>query len=832
MDLDQYQKAWKADSEQMHVTIDSDQITQEVQSSQQNFQSTILWRDVREAGTSLVLIPIWIVMGITMALPWTWYLTIAALIFIVGFILVDRRRYPQRPSEAGETLLYYVKESLTQVEHQIWLLRNVFWWYLLPLGTSIMVFFAHVAWQSSSVWWEFVVFVGFLGLFLLVIYAGVYWMNQRAVRDQLQPRRQDLLRLIANLEADDSPESSAGTIDLVSALSNPLGNPGLSYTWESWAENWNLIVPSWRIAALIIAPTLIGAYCGLRYPLPEMGPVFFQSVVAAVIPFEIVFFSVWLWSSRQKVRSASANHGRTASSNIVAEDAVAETRRRLPRAPAIVILVLTLALGTLAVLAVLSFLSFGGALTPLDTSREPVEPDFGVVSELGEEEIATIDHWLQEQFELAQYPSLTVAIVRNGEIAHEAAFGFENIESGKEATLQTQYHVASVTKAFTASLAAMLHEQGVVDLDQPVLKYLPKAVSISTTPELGAAITLRQLASHTSGLPRGVPGRVQSAEGWYALEPQRLYNHLKRVKLESDPGADELYSNLGFGLLGHALECATEKSLDGLLQEMLAGPLSLERTAIQMDDTLHPATGYDASGWHWETTHSYRERLAGSGGLVTSVEDLAKFLIAQMEPDVLTRETLEQLHSRTTLSSGILCRTGLGWTIRFNPFLGSIPEKNGGRSNCSAWIGCVPEQRVGVVVVTNCGGPKVERIGRWLLERSVPGAYRPVAKYGHARVAPFSGIRWENDQPIVDVGGRWASLHSIDGIPIERIMEFARQEFGEKAHKRFAEDLVELLAKMGHDLDWEVTLELETEPGLVEKLLVKMTEGNRNLVRQ
>ena len=274
----------------------------------------------------------------------------------------------------------------------------------------------------------------------------------------------------------------------------------------------------------------------------------------------------------------------------------------------------------------------------------------------------------------------------------------------------------------------MLHEQGVVDLDEPVAKYLPEGVAISSTLKVGATITLRQLASHTSGLPRGVPGRVQSVEGWYALEPQRLYDHLAKVRLESEPGTKQLYSNLGFGLLGHALELAAHKPLDQLVKEMICEPLKLERTAIQADDTVHPATGYDDSGRQREKTASFLERLAGSGGLVASVEDLAKFVSAQMKPGVFTKKMLEDLHTRSSRSDGILVETGLGWTIDFSKSLGRYPEKNGGRSNCSAWIGFSPEHGVGVVVVTNCGGPEVDPIGRWLLERSVPGAYKHVQK--------------------------------------------------------------------------------------------------------
>ena len=353
-------------------------------------------------------------------------------------------------------------------------------------------------------------------------------------------------------------------------------------------------------------------------------------------------------------------------------------------------------------------------------------PGFNDVSGFNDDDIARVDAWLQEQVTLAQYPSLSVAVVRDGKIVYQRAFGFEDMKARRKATPETSYHVASVTKAFTASLAVMLHARGVVDLDQPVMKYLPKDVSISTTPKVGATITLRQLASHTSGLPRGVPGAVQSVDGRYQLEPKRLYDHLAGVKLESDPGTDELYSNLGFGLLGHALECAAGKPFDQLLQEMVCDPLQLERTGIHVNDKLRLATGYSSSSPRREREHSFRERFASSGGLIASAPDLAQFLAAQMKPGFFSSEMLEQLHTPTKLANGSMSRHTPGWSVRSNEFVGRILEKNGGRNNCSAWIGFSPDYRVGVAVLTNCGEPSVDPIGRWLLERSVPGGRRPV----------------------------------------------------------------------------------------------------------
>jgi CubicO group peptidase (beta-lactamase class C family) len=193
-------------------------------------------------------------------------------------------------------------------------------------------------------------------------------------------------------------------------------------------------------------------------------------------------------------------------------------------------------------------------------------------------------------------------------------------------------------------------------------------------------------------------------------------------------------------LLGHALERAAGKPFDRLLQEMVCEPLKLKRTAIQGDERLRPATGYDRRSSH-PLSHSVRERLAASGGLVASVEDLTKFLAAQMKPGVFSSEMLKQLHTESSLSNGSRAGTALGWSIESNEHIGRILEKNGGRSNCSAWIGFSPEHKVGVAVVTNCGGPAIDPIGEWLLERAVPGAGKPVTKSGNAKADSPTGVR-------------------------------------------------------------------------------------------
>lgn len=200
MDPDKFQQAWRAQESHSRITVDAGLLLQEVQHSQSNFRAMILRRDCVEIGIALVMLPLWFYLGFWLALPWTWYLTVPALLWVGGFLLVDRLRHRDDRALPGEPLLQSVHQSLAQVEHQIHLLRNVFWWYLLPFLLPMLAFFFQVAWHSSQNWWQCALGFALPASFVGALYYGVYWLNQQAVHRQLEPRRRQLLALIASLE--------------------------------------------------------------------------------------------------------------------------------------------------------------------------------------------------------------------------------------------------------------------------------------------------------------------------------------------------------------------------------------------------------------------------------------------------------------------------------------------------------------------------------------------------------------------------------------------------------------------------------------------------------
>lgn len=213
---DEFQQAWQAHSAQTRVIIDADLLREEVQRDQRQFNTMISYRDFGEVGVAVIMIPVWFVMGFMLDLPWTWYLSVPVFLWIAGFMLLYRKRHQPESEQTTEPLLQQcVQRSLAEVEQQIWLLRNIFWWYLLPPTLSITAFFAQVSWQSRGGGWLYaLIFFVLLEGFLLAVYGSVYLMNKRVVRTQLIPRQEELQKLRASLEQETTDEGINGQIAL------------------------------------------------------------------------------------------------------------------------------------------------------------------------------------------------------------------------------------------------------------------------------------------------------------------------------------------------------------------------------------------------------------------------------------------------------------------------------------------------------------------------------------------------------------------------------------------------------------------------------------------
>ena len=283
----------------------------------------------------------------------------------------------------------------------------------------------------------------------------------------------------------------------------------------------------------------------------------------------------------------------------------------------------------------------------------------------------------------------------------------------------TIFEIGSMTKVFTSLLLADAIGRGEVALTDPVAKFLPASVKV---PERGGRlITLQDLATHTSGLPRlptnFAPKDPSNPYADYSVE--QMYQFLSGYQLTRDIGSQYEYSNLAVGLLGHALTRRAGLDYEALVRARITAPLGMPHTAVTLSSDMRArlAQGHNpaldpVANWDLPT-------LAGAGALRSSANDMLTFLAAAMdERSPLARAFATMLATRRPASAGM--EVALGWHILKTPD-GEIIWHNGGTGGYRTWMGYEPRSRVGVVVLTNAGTPAgPDDIGRHLLAPSLP----------------------------------------------------------------------------------------------------------------
>jgi len=280
---------------------------------------------------------------------------------------------------------------------------------------------------------------------------------------------------------------------------------------------------------------------------------------------------------------------------------------------------------------------------------------------------------------------------------------------------QTLFEIGSVTKAFTSLLLADMVRRGEVRLDEPVVKLLPAG---SVVPERnGKAITLIDLATHTSGLPRLADNMPMAdpLNPYADYGPDLLDAFLRRYTLTRDIGATYEYSNLGAGLLGWALAQRAGGDYETVLRKRVLAPLGMSSTAIKLSPPLEarfsPGHTADLSITpHWDLT-----TLAGAGGLRSSADDLLKLLAAELGyvETPLRGAMVDQLDPRRPVGGDV--QVALGWHVATTP-KGEIVSHGGGTMGFLTFVGFDRTSGLGVVVLSNAsGGMGVEDLGLHLL---------------------------------------------------------------------------------------------------------------------
>jgi D-alanyl-D-alanine carboxypeptidase len=214
-------------------------------------------------------------------------------------------------------------------------------------------------------------------------------------------------------------------------------------------------------------------------------------------------------------------------------------------------------------------------------------------------------------------PSVSVAVMRDGKMLMEGAWGRADVERNLDASTSTVYPIGSVSKEFTAALVLKLVDRGRVSLTEPIGKYLQ-----GLNPEFSGA-TIEQLLSHTSGVPRDVRNPDTRFE---SMSADALIQMTAGAKLATPPGTAYAYSNTGYTLLGALVEKVYGKPYGAALHDEIAAPLGLATLTRCGDPKPREATGYMLSaGKLGPPPGMHHSQLLGAGGICTTAADLVKW---------------------------------------------------------------------------------------------------------------------------------------------------------------------------------------------------------------
>ncbi len=316
--------------------------------------------------------------------------------------------------------------------------------------------------------------------------------------------------------------------------------------------------------------------------------------------------------------------------------------------------------------------------------------------------IQALSQWLGQRQQDSGVIGVSAALVVDGKVVWKQGFGYADRNADVAMTPDTQVGIGSVTKTFTALATMQLQEQGLVDIDQPLSRYLPE-FRIRTHGEDRDQVTLKRLITHSSGVPTDVFLDMEGSQARYT----DVVTLLNRTALAHSPGTVGLYSNAGYNLLGHALSRTSGIDYPDYLKQRVFTPLGMTNTGFAADTQGRVRSkAYGPDGI--EAT-AFELRDIASGGIYSSAEDLAKYAVALMEA---YHGESSQLISRSAVRSMFTLRTdipidtnkkGLGWFLFRNDNRFAAYHA-GSTFYSNAAVLLLPEQKTAAIILANTVG--------------------------------------------------------------------------------------------------------------------------------
>lgn len=331
-----------------------------------------------------------------------------------------------------------------------------------------------------------------------------------------------------------------------------------------------------------------------------------------------------------------------------------------------------------------------------------------------------IEKLVAQEMSRQNMPGISIAVAVGGELVWSAGYGFADLENFVPAKPLTMYRLASVSKPITAVAVLQLSENGKIDLDQPVRRYVP------SFPAKPWTITVRQLLGHLGGIRHYESNEEVNNTHHYPdmLTPLKLFQN---DPLVAEPGTRYNYSSYGYVLLGAALEAAAGQRYMEYLRSRIFAPAGMERLRQDHAFALIPnrARGYvlNSSGQLQNCSLADTSNKVAGGGLIGNVEDLVRFASAVRAGRLLKHGSVEAMFTPQRLPEGKHSLYGLGWNVMTLDNR-KLVSHTGGQQGTSTILAMLPREGAVVALMTNLEKAQLRdlssRVLRQLLDLPAP----------------------------------------------------------------------------------------------------------------
>ena len=319
----------------------------------------------------------------------------------------------------------------------------------------------------------------------------------------------------------------------------------------------------------------------------------------------------------------------------------------------------------------------------------------------------------------------TVLVVEGDHVLLDKGYGMANLEWQVPNVPEAKFRLGSLTKQFTATLILLLQQDGKLNVNDPVSKYLPN------TPPAWAKITIANLLSHTSGIPNFTSFKEFHEWSMMPHTPEEEIAFFRDKSLDFEPRTKFDYSNSNYIVLGAIIEKVSGKKYADLLRERILDPLGMKDTGLDTDDLLLPkrAEGYHPGPHGLEVARSESMTIPFSAGAIYSTTgDLLKWEHGLFGGKVLNAESLKAM---TTPGMGDY---GFGVGIRNEDGV-RIVSHNGGIEGFNTYLACAPDKQIVVAVLSNVNGAAPDAMGAQLMDTMLG---KPVVLANERKAVPIT----------------------------------------------------------------------------------------------